>query len=199
MRTRAAVHIRAHGRARLPMVGRHEGSGVVVGIGPGVTRVQAGDRVSCSYIPVCGKCRYCSTGKHNLCDAGLYAVVGRPPDQTFRFHQNGEDFGCMCVVGSFAGYSVLSATRSRPRRCSSTSPAGSSRTRSSALPPPDAGLALRRREPAARHPDDPPVGEGRIKLTELITKKYTLDEINEGSADLMDGKDIRGVIVHRSA
>jgi Zn-dependent alcohol dehydrogenase len=37
--------------------------------------------------------------------------------------------------------------------------------------------------------------EGRIKLTELITKKYTLDEINEGHADLMDGKNIRGVIV----
>jgi NDMA-dependent alcohol dehydrogenase len=101
-------HIRARGTARLPLVGGHEGSGVVVEVGPGVTRVQVGDRVSCSYIPVCGKCRYCSTGKQNLCDAGLYAGVGCLPDQTFRFHQNGEDFGGMCVVGSFAEYSVLS-------------------------------------------------------------------------------------------
>lgn len=101
-------HIRANGKARLPMVGGHEGSGVVVEVGPGVTRVQVGDRVSCSYIPVCGKCRYCSTGKQNLCDAGLYAGVGCLPDKTFRFHQNGEDFGGMCVVGSFAEYSVLS-------------------------------------------------------------------------------------------
>jgi alcohol dehydrogenase (nicotinoprotein) len=39
--------------------------------------------------------------------------------------------------------------------------------------------------------------EGHSKLTELITKKYTLDEINEGYQDLMDGKNIRGVIVHQ--
>jgi S-(hydroxymethyl)glutathione dehydrogenase/alcohol dehydrogenase len=101
-------HIRARGTARLPLVGGHEGAGIVVEAGPGVTRVKVGDRVSCSYIPVCGKCRYCSTGKQNLCDAGLYAGVGCLPDKTFRFHSGGEDFGGMCVVGSFAEYSVLS-------------------------------------------------------------------------------------------
>jgi S-(hydroxymethyl)glutathione dehydrogenase/alcohol dehydrogenase len=37
---------------------------------------------------------------------------------------------------------------------------------------------------------------GRLKLDELITKRYTLDQINEGYADLLDGKNIRGVIVH---
>jgi S-(hydroxymethyl)glutathione dehydrogenase/alcohol dehydrogenase len=101
-------HIRSRGMARLPLVGGHEGAGVVVEAGPGVTRVKVGDRVSCSYIPVCGKCRYCSTGKQNLCDAGKWAGVGCLQDETFRFHQNGEDFGGMCVVGSFAEYSVLS-------------------------------------------------------------------------------------------
>src|SRR6266700_8045218 len=83
-------HVRFDSGARLPMVGGHEGSGVVVETGPGVTRVQVGDRVSCSYIPVCGKCRYCSTGKQNLCDAGKWAGVGCLQDETFRFHQNGE-------------------------------------------------------------------------------------------------------------
>ena len=39
--------------------------------------------------------------------------------------------------------------------------------------------------------------EGHIKLPELITKKYSLDEINEGDQDLMDGKNIRGVLVHQ--
>jgi alcohol dehydrogenase (nicotinoprotein) len=39
--------------------------------------------------------------------------------------------------------------------------------------------------------------EGKIKLTELITKRYTLDEINEGYADLMEGRNIRGVLVHQ--
>ena len=42
-----------------------------------------------------------------------------------------------------------------------------------------------------------PWHEGRIKLDELITQRYTLDEINEGYQDLMDGKNIRGVIVHQ--
>ena len=37
---------------------------------------------------------------------------------------------------------------------------------------------------------------GRLKLDELITKRYTLDEVNQGYADLLDGKNIRGVIVH---
>jgi alcohol dehydrogenase (nicotinoprotein) len=101
-------HIRNTGTARLPLVGGHEGAGVVEKIGPNVTRVKEGDRVSCSYIPVCGICRYCSTGKQNLCDRGLYAGVGCLPDETFRFHQNGEDLGGMCVVGSFSQYSVLS-------------------------------------------------------------------------------------------
>jgi S-(hydroxymethyl)glutathione dehydrogenase/alcohol dehydrogenase len=104
-------HIRSRGMARLPLVGGHEGAGVVVEAGPGVTRVKVGDRVSCSYIPVCGKCRYCSTGKQNLCDAGKWAGVGCLQDETFRFHQNGEDFGGMCVVGSFAEYSVRRAGR----------------------------------------------------------------------------------------
>jgi alcohol dehydrogenase (nicotinoprotein) len=40
-------------------------------------------------------------------------------------------------------------------------------------------------------------GGCRWSLTELITKTYTLDEINEGYQDLMDGKNIRGVIVHQ--
>jgi alcohol dehydrogenase (nicotinoprotein) len=101
-------HIRARGLARLPLVGGHEGAGVVAATGPGVTRVQVGDHVSCSYIPVCGTCRYCSTGRQNLCDAGLNAAIGCLPDKTFRFHGSGEDLGGMCVVGSFAQWAVLS-------------------------------------------------------------------------------------------
>jgi Zn-dependent alcohol dehydrogenase len=39
--------------------------------------------------------------------------------------------------------------------------------------------------------------EGRIKLPELITKRYALEEINEGYADLMEGRNLRGVLVHQ--
>jgi len=101
-------HIRATGTARLPLVGGHEGAGVVIKTGLAVTRVREGDRVACSYIPVCGTCRYCSTGKQNLCDAGKNAAIGCLVDETFRFHDGDQDLGGMCVVGSFSQYAVLS-------------------------------------------------------------------------------------------
>ena len=101
-------HIRATGTARLPLVGGHEGAGVIEKTGPNVTRVSEGDRVACSYIPVCGTCRYCSTGRQNLCDAGKNAAIGCLTDGTFRFHDGEEDLGGMCVVGSFSQYAVLS-------------------------------------------------------------------------------------------
>lgn len=53
-------HLRTgHSAGRLPMVGGHEGAGVVEAVGPGVTRVKVGDHVVCSFIPACGTCRYC--------------------------------------------------------------------------------------------------------------------------------------------
>jgi S-(hydroxymethyl)glutathione dehydrogenase/alcohol dehydrogenase len=61
-----------------------------------------------SYIPACGKCRYCSTGRQNLCDRGLYAGVGCLQDETFRFHKNGEDFGGFCALGTFSDHTVVS-------------------------------------------------------------------------------------------
>ena len=66
-------HIRREGGShiRFPLVGGHEGAGIVEAVGAGVTRVQPGDHVVTSYIPACGKCRYCSTGHQNLCDRGL--------------------------------------------------------------------------------------------------------------------------------
>ena len=103
-------HIRAEGGShiRLPLVGGHEGAGVVEAVGPGVTRVTPGDHVVTSYIPACGKCRYCSTGHQNLCDRGLYAGVGCLQDETFRFHRNGEDYGGFCALGTFSDHTVVS-------------------------------------------------------------------------------------------
>jgi len=63
--------------ARLPIVGGHEGAGVVEAAGPGVTRVRKGDHVVCSFIPACGTCRYCSTGRQNLCDQGAEMTTGK--------------------------------------------------------------------------------------------------------------------------
>ena len=54
----------------LPFVGGHEGSGVVSKVGAGVTSLAPGDHVAMSFIPACGRCRWCSTGRQNLCDEG---------------------------------------------------------------------------------------------------------------------------------
>ncbi|WP_236792637.1 NDMA-dependent alcohol dehydrogenase [Amycolatopsis sp. GM8] len=92
---------------RFPVVGGHEGAGVVEAVGADVTRVAVGDHVVCSFIPACGKCRYCSTGHQNMCDEGKNASTGEFPDGTFRFHAGGEDFGGLCVLGTFSQYAVL--------------------------------------------------------------------------------------------
>ena len=52
----------------LPIIGGHEGAGVVIGLGPGVTEFEVGDHISCSFIPSCGKCTWCARGQQNLCD-----------------------------------------------------------------------------------------------------------------------------------
>lgn len=93
---------------RFPLVGGHEGAGVIEAVGPGVTRVSVGDHVITSFIPACGHCRWCSTGRQNLCDDGATILEGRMPDGTFRFSANGEDVGAYCMLGTFAEYSVVS-------------------------------------------------------------------------------------------
>jgi S-(hydroxymethyl)glutathione dehydrogenase/alcohol dehydrogenase len=101
-------HVREGGPFRYPMVGGHEGAGVVEKVGPNVTRVQEGDHICTSWIPVCGHCRYCSTGHQNMCNDGLNAGTGMFLDGTFRFHENGTDIGGMCVLGTFSQWIVIS-------------------------------------------------------------------------------------------
>ena len=95
-------------RMRMPVVGGHEGAGVVESVGEGVTRVAVGDHVVCSFIPACGACRYCSTARQNLCDSGKNAATGEFPDGSFRFHLDGQDLGGLCVLGTFSRYAVVS-------------------------------------------------------------------------------------------
>jgi NDMA-dependent alcohol dehydrogenase len=93
---------------RFPMVGGHEGAGIVESVGPDVGRVKPGDRVICSYIPACGSCRPCSTGHQNMCVKGLNAGTGMFLDGTFRFHLGDEDLGGFCSLGTFSQYAVVS-------------------------------------------------------------------------------------------
>jgi len=93
---------------RFPIVGGHEGAGIIEEVGPGVSRVQKGDHVVCSFIPSCGHCRFCSTGQQNLCDLGATLLEGTLPNGGFRFHENGADLGQMCLIGTFAQRATIS-------------------------------------------------------------------------------------------
>ena len=93
---------------RYPIVGGHEGAGIIEDVGPGVTKVKPGDHVVCSFIPSCGHCRYCSTGRQALCDMGATILEGSMPDGSFRFHKGGTDFGAMCMLGTFAKKATIS-------------------------------------------------------------------------------------------
>ena len=93
---------------RMPVVGGHEGAGVVEEVGPGVTRLKPGDHIVCSFLPACGNCRFCARGQTNLCDMGYLLVENSLPDGTFRFHAEGQDFGQMCLVGTFSQWATVS-------------------------------------------------------------------------------------------
>ncbi|BDY28460.1 NDMA-dependent alcohol dehydrogenase [Mycolicibacterium mageritense] len=93
---------------RFPIVGGHEGAGIIEEVGPGVTKVKPGDHVVCSFIPSCGHCRYCSTGRQSLCDTGATILDGCMPDGSFRFHSGGEEFGAMCMLGTFSERATVS-------------------------------------------------------------------------------------------
>jgi NDMA-dependent alcohol dehydrogenase len=96
--------------APLPIVGGHEGAGVVIEVGPGVSSLQIGDHVSTSYIPSCGRCRWCSSGQQNLCDLGAQLLEpGMMPDSSFRHHaSSGADLSPVLKLGTFAQHIVAS-------------------------------------------------------------------------------------------
>ena len=92
---------------RLPIVLGHEGAGVIEEVGPGVTRVQAGDPVVCSFIPNCGTCRYCATGRQSICDLGATILDGHLPSGRFPRKGPRGEYGGMCMLGTFSQYGVI--------------------------------------------------------------------------------------------
>jgi NDMA-dependent alcohol dehydrogenase len=90
-----------------PMVGGHEGGGVVLEVGPDVRTIRPGDHVAASFFPICGRCRMCITGHSNLCDLGAATFSpGQISDGTVRYHHNGQDLNVMAKLGTFAEHSV---------------------------------------------------------------------------------------------
>lgn len=96
--------------ANLPMVGGHEGSGIVRKVGAEVHDVAPGDHIITSFIPACGKCRWCASGKQNLCDNGAIILQGDQPAGGFRMHSDGHDVGTASALGTFAEWQVYDQT-----------------------------------------------------------------------------------------
>ncbi len=95
-----------------PCILGHEGAGVVVDLGPGVTSLKKGDHVIPLYTPECRQCEYCLSGKTNLCQA-IRETQGRGvmPDGTSRFRLGGKKGGKTVLhymgTSTFSNYTVL--------------------------------------------------------------------------------------------
>jgi S-(hydroxymethyl)glutathione dehydrogenase/alcohol dehydrogenase len=91
-----------------PSILGHEGAGIVVDVGAGVTSVRKGDHVIPLYTPECRSCPSCLSRKTNLCTA-IRATQGRGlmPDETSRFSLNGEPVLHYMGCSTFANFTVL--------------------------------------------------------------------------------------------
>jgi S-(hydroxymethyl)glutathione dehydrogenase/alcohol dehydrogenase len=89
----------------LPVVLGHEGSGIVEGVGEGVTNVAAGDHVAISFIPSCGTCFHCLRRESYLCTVA--PQDGNLFDGTTRVHRDGKDIFVMSFCGLMAEYAVV--------------------------------------------------------------------------------------------
>ena len=91
-----------------PAILGHEGAGVVVEVGPGVESVAVGDHVIPLYTPECGACKFCTSGKTNLCGAiRTTQGQGLMPDGTSRFSKGGETILHYMGTSTFANYTVV--------------------------------------------------------------------------------------------
>jgi S-(hydroxymethyl)glutathione dehydrogenase / alcohol dehydrogenase len=97
--------------AAFPMLGGHEGAGVVVQVGEGVDNLTVGDHVAASFIPSCGSCPSCQRGERNLCDLGMGLMAGTAvSDGTFRVHAQGKNVYPYALLGTFSPYIVVHQT-----------------------------------------------------------------------------------------
>lgn len=95
--------------APLPLAGGHEGAGKVVEVGPHTPGWSVGDHVVMSFLPACGRCRWCATGQQNLCDMGRFLRDGCREDGSFRMSLPGDDrnLAQMCGISTFSRHTLI--------------------------------------------------------------------------------------------
>jgi S-(hydroxymethyl)glutathione dehydrogenase/alcohol dehydrogenase len=93
---------------RFPVILGHEGGGIVQDVGAGVRSVKAGDHVIPLYTPECGECKFCRSGKTNLCQK-IRATQGKGvmPDGTTRFSGHGQPILHYMGTSTFSEYTVM--------------------------------------------------------------------------------------------
>jgi NDMA-dependent alcohol dehydrogenase len=93
-----------------PMCVGHEGAGEVVEVGPETPGWSVGDHVVFSFVPMCGRCRWCAEGKGNICDLGATVFTGARFDDptSYRMSLDGQPVGQMCGISTFSEYTTAS-------------------------------------------------------------------------------------------
>ncbi|MET0325967.1 MAG: NDMA-dependent alcohol dehydrogenase [Ilumatobacteraceae bacterium] len=91
----------------LPFAGGHEGAGIVAEVGPHTTGWEVGDHVILSFLPGCGRCRWCASGMQNLCDLGANTMTGRRVDGSYRLSVDGAPIGQAAGISTFCKDTVV--------------------------------------------------------------------------------------------
>ncbi|MEP7282956.1 MAG: zinc-binding dehydrogenase, partial [Rubrivivax sp.] len=91
----------------LPMVLGHEAAGVVVEVGAGVDGFTVGDRVISSFVSMCGHCRWCVSGRPQLCDQASKAMTSLPDGSVRSFDAQGNPLAVFSGCGVMAEFATL--------------------------------------------------------------------------------------------
>ena len=92
---------------KLPAAGGHEGAGIVERVGPNTPGWEVGDHVVLSFLPACGRCRWCASGMQNLCDSGKDFETGARADGSFRMSIDGESIAQAAGLATFCEHTVV--------------------------------------------------------------------------------------------
>ena len=90
-----------------PVVLGHEGAGRIVAVGDGVKGLAVGDRVMSSFVSMCGHCRYCTTGRPQLCDQNARTTSSLPDGSVRTFDMAGQALNVLCGCGVMSEYATL--------------------------------------------------------------------------------------------